>query len=341
MAKRTVAQGSPKPEHRVVVLAGKERLLRDEHTATLREALREAHGEVDVIRFDGLTCQPAEVLDECRSFGLVATHKLVVVDDADKLVVAENRPMFERYCEGPPESATLVLRTSTWRPGNLDKAIKKIGVILKCDPKSDHDAASWVMDTARDRHKVEIGFESAAGLVERIGPDLGRLDSELGKLAAHAAGQGRNTIEPADVEAMVGKTREQQMWSVQAELLSGDPALAVGRVREILGSAPRDAAVPVLFAMNDLARKLHAAACGIERGESPGTLMKELRLWGDSGQLTMRAARRLGSAGAARLVHVLVEADRLSKSSGATAPAVRMDVLAVRTSAALSDRGLA
>ena len=330
---------APKPEHRVVVLTGKERLLRDEHTAALRDALRDLHGEVDVVRFDGLTCQPAEVLDECRSFGLVAAHKLVVIDDAERLIVAETRPMFERYCEAPPDSATLVLRTNTWRAGNLDKAIKQVGTIVKCEPKSDHDAASWAMDAARDHHKAELGFEAAAGLVERIGPDLGRIDSELGKLAAHAAGEGRNTIELADVEAMVGKTREQQMWSVQAELLSGDPALAVGRVREILGSAPRDVAVPVLFAMNDLARKLHAAACGLERGESPGTLMKELRMWGDSGQLTMRAARRLGSAGAARLVHALVEADRLSKSSGATAPGVRMDVLAVRTAAALSARG--
>ena len=67
---------------RIVVLHGRELFLLWEWSRMLAERLREAHGDVGVVRFDGASAPVAEVLDELRSFGLLEPHKLVIVDDA-------------------------------------------------------------------------------------------------------------------------------------------------------------------------------------------------------------------------------------------------------------------
>ena len=266
MAKRSTKKAMTPPDatHRVVVLCGKEVFLRSEFTGQLREKLEEAHGQVDVIRFDGENAQAAEVLDECRSFGLMAAHKLVIVENADKLVSESTRPLLERYAQAPSEGATLVLRASTWRKGNLDKAIEKVGVITPCDQASEAVAQRWAVRRCEKQHGGSISPQVAAMLVERTGPDLGRLDTELGKLSL-AAGKG-GEITPELIDELVGRTREEEVWSIQAELLSGDPARTVRHLRAILDHAPRDAHVPVTFACTDLARKLHAASRAIGAG---------------------------------------------------------------------------
>src|SRR5207253_8118234 len=50
------------------------------------ELLTKAHGEIDSFRFDGASASAAEVLDECRTFGLMRQQKLVIVDNADALL---------------------------------------------------------------------------------------------------------------------------------------------------------------------------------------------------------------------------------------------------------------
>ena len=97
----------------MVVLIGKELFLRSQYTSMLRSALEQAHGEIETFQFGG-DADSAAVLDECRSFGLMAGHKLVIVDDADQFVRAETRPMIERYAQNPSEQATLVLRSAKW-----------------------------------------------------------------------------------------------------------------------------------------------------------------------------------------------------------------------------------
>jgi DNA polymerase-3 subunit delta len=156
------------------------------------------------------------VLDECRSFGLMQQHKMVVVDDADQLIRggvkkdekdgdrnrsrdddeeddgsddsesagAATRPMFERYAQAPTEGATLVLRARKFLPGKLGPLIEAVGAIIKCEVQSADTARRWLLARAPERHGVEIEPAAADMLVERLGADLGRLDMEVAKLAA-------------------------------------------------------------------------------------------------------------------------------------------------------------
>lgn len=327
--------GAPDASHRVVVLCGKEAFLRAEYTNHLRELLETEHGQVDVLRFDGEGAQVAEILDECRSFGLMAAHKLVVVENADKLVNESTRPLLQRYAEAPSEGATLVLRAQTWRKGNLDKAIEKIGVITPCDQASDATAQRWCVRRCARQHNASISAQVASMLVERTGADLGRIDTELGKLAL-AAGPG-GEITPELVSELVGRTREEEVWSIQSELLTGDAERTIGRLRAILDNAPRDAHVPVTFACVDLARKLHAASRAIAAGANPFQVGKDLKLWGPSRDAILGASRRVRPEAARALLEDCVAADRASKS-GLGRPDRTLERLALRFASVASGR---
>jgi DNA polymerase-3 subunit delta len=313
---------------RIVILRGPDQYLRLAYTRRLIEALRAEHGEVGQFSFDGETAEPVAVLDELRSYGLLQEHKLVIVDNADKFLASSKdeeesagrsgtpgartaRELMERYAASPVDSATLLLRADTWRPGRIDKAVNKVGTILKCEAPRGAQAVNWCLGRCEKEHGKTIQRRAAEMLVELIGPELARLDTELAKLAAYVGDRG--AIGPDDVKEMVGLSREEQAWAVQAAILSGSPQQAVGKVRELL-AVSRQPEQLVIWAMTDLVRKLHAASSLLRDGQSAGAVAGQLKLWGESRALVPGAARKLRPEPLARLLRRAIETDRQVKS---------------------------
>jgi DNA polymerase-3 subunit delta len=328
MARRRAASPTAaSPSDQLVVFKGKDDYLRSLHTEKLVEEIRQERGEVETVRFDGATADPADVLDECRSFDLMMRPKVVVVDEAEKLVKESARPLFERYAENPPESAVLVLRSGNWRAGKLDKLIKSVGSIIDCKPLDPPQAINWAAARARKRHEAAIEPAAAALLVERLGTDLGRIDSEVAKLAAAAtADPNADSITVDHVRQLVGATREEEAWAIQARLLAG-PEEALAAVREALGSW-RQPPVMVMFACVDLGRKVHGASRLLAQGVPPQGVAKQLKLWGDSRDAVLAAGRRVDPERAARSLRRLVGLDRDAKS-GVIRPEVAPELAAM------------
>ena len=322
---------------RVVVLHGPEAFLRTELTTKLRELLVDATGtEVDTIRFDGRSARLADVLDECRSFGLMQQHKLVVVDDADQILKEDGRVIMQRYVESPAQDATLVLRSARWHPGNLDKEIAKVGVVFRCEVTSEDEAIAVAGRWAKQRHNSAIDPTAARMLVERLGADLGRIDTELAKLAAAAEASGEGTISASLVQSMVGKTREEEVWAIQSELISADSARALSFLGALFEQDPRNAAIPASYAMVDLARSISAASRAIAAGEAPGTVSKKLKLWPPEKQRkVLGAAERVEPAAAAGLLRDALETDAGLKSGGGNQRRL-LEVMAVKVTSVLA-----
>ena len=322
----------PGPEHRIVVLHGKEVFLRSLRTEKLRDKLVEAHGDVDTLRFPGKSTPVAEVLDECRSFGLMQQHKLVVVDEADQFVKEENRPLVERYAASPSEQTTLVLRTDTWRKGNLDKLIQKVGVFVNCEALTPAAAMKWTTQRCPKEWGVTVNPRAAEALVERAGVDLGRLDSELRKLAA-AAGEG-GEIGPDLVRELVGLTREEEVWTLQAELLRGTPESALAMLQQIL-TVSRQPEQLVSYALIDLARKLHSASRLLRAGVRGFNVTRAARIWGSEEQRNalLDAARRIDPDTLAELFTMAIESDARMKS-GFSEGARSLETLTLRFASA-------
>lgn len=301
---------------RIVVLTGKDSYLRVERTRQLIQALEEAHGGVDRFELDGANAPLSAVLDELRSFGLLSAHKLVIVDNAEVFMgQEERRRAMERYAEQPQAESTLLLRAAArWNPGRFDKLVEAGGgAVIKCDAPSHADAVRWCAVRADKRWGAALDAGAAELLVEKIGPDLARLDSELGKLAA-AAGQGKG-ITRALVTEFVGLSREEQAWEIQGVLLREGTAAALAKLHELVhvGGVPE---VMIGWSLVDIMRKVHDAARLLAAGQNESAVAKQLRLWGPAQALVLRTARALGGHAAARLLDLAVRTDARTKSGG-------------------------
>lgn len=306
--------GTFDPAWRVVVYHGESGFLQTERTIALREAVEKHHGAVDVFTFDGLSAPVADVLDECRSFGLMAPHKLVVVDNAADVVKEDNRPLFERYFETPSDGATLVLRGGTWRGGKLDAIIQKHGIVIECKHPDAPTAAAWAIKRAEKRHNAALTPDAARRLVTLLDGDLGRMDVELGKLAAAGSGpDGRATITPELVSQFVGDEREEDFWAIQSEFLTPDPEAVLSNLRYLLDVA-REPTQRVQWALNDLARKVHAATRINAQGGNARNAGRALGIWGGGGERIFELASRATPSAAASLFMSCVNADKASKS---------------------------
>lgn len=344
MAKKAPSSGptTPDPAHRVVLLHGANTFLAHEHTAALKAKLEAAHGALDVLHFDGASARLADVLDECRSFGLMQQHKMVVVDNAEALCKEDNRPLVERYAEQPTDGATLVLRASKWYKGKLDDKIAAVGILVECGEVSEGAAVKWAMARAGKRHRATLAEDAAMALVERCGAELGQIDSELGKLAAMALGESGGgpddspTITKAMVHELVGRSREESAWEWQSLLLAGATEAALDRQRYLI-NVQREAPQLLWWACIDLSRKLHAAAAAMKAGENEFAVAKALKLWGPSKDAILAKGRELGPVGARRALKAAVEGDQRIKSSLGDAERT-LEVVTVRLTSMLRPR---
>lgn len=340
----------------MVILHGKDRFMQDTHLQALIAALAKKHGDggTDTVRFDGQQGAKivADILDECRSFGLMQQHKIVLVENSDLLVKAADdedapapaksggkrghapasaREMLENYAADPSQSATLVLRASTWRPGNLDKAVAKVGEVIKCEPMSDVEAIAWAQKRAKESHQTAISPQAARDLIEAVGTELGRIDTELEKLALAAGGEGAPiTVEL--VEQMVGVTRQEEFWGIQDGLMKGRTGETLEELQRLLDVSRHDP-VAIGWSYMDTARKIHLAAAAVAQGASLRSLSKPLRLWGPDAdrridELTT-IAKTTGPTRAARLFQAAVQTDGWNKSSMGE-PVRNLEVLTVR-----------
>jgi DNA polymerase-3 subunit delta len=130
MARR--AGNSPKDggvsaHHRIILLHGKEHFRIAEATKKIEAALRERFGEIDTFTFDGAATHLATLLDELRSYSLMQTHKLVILDNADEFLVEKKDEDRETGSSASTPTLTLPLREGEGKRARGGRAGKAAG----------------------------------------------------------------------------------------------------------------------------------------------------------------------------------------------------------------------
>lgn len=311
MAKKAATSSAPAANRQdlpsILLLTGSDGFTKRQETDQLREALVAAHGEIDVVPFHGPDTTTGAVLDECRSFGLMVTHKLIVVDAAETLFKEDTREHWEAYAAKPCDSATLVLRNQgKWNAGKFDKLVKTV----KCDGIRPEEAVAFAIDRAKQAHRASLDRDAAELLVERLGADASIIESELGKLACAAMREpgGKETplITIEVVRQMVGMRYDEEVWSIQETLLRADRSTAVVQLRH-MRDVLREPTELIFFAVLDLARKLHALAAAAAARENLASISGQLKLWGPTKFALEAMAPRIDPDRARRLVKACVE----------------------------------
>ena len=176
------------------------------------------------------------VLEECRRKGL---DPIPYEDNSDKLLKA-----LGKEGKGIPEKNTLILVTDhVDRRKSLYKAINDIGVIIDFSvPRTRRDAAEIETDEkgilfeAADRLLKSSGKtihkDAFELLVNKTGFQVGIFLSELEKVIVSLKDKQR--IDPADVEEIVGRTKEDSIFDLQRAVGRRDLKKALFYLRELL-----------------------------------------------------------------------------------------------------------
>jgi len=250
-APATRAEGAFPP---MMALYGDSALLAAEELARIRRTVLGPDADaMSIGEFDGRTAKLADVLDDARTPSLLGDRRMVVVREADPFVSA-HRDALEKYLDAPGPGCVLVLVVTTWPAGTrLYRQVEALGGNVSCGtPKGRVAITSWIVERARDRHGCVITPGAAEKLFALVGPDLGLLDGELGKLALYVL--PRNRVEPGHVSLLVGMQREEQVFIVWNAVLDGDLPRALAQwnqVREVDRNA-------VYWALPGLAARLRS-----------------------------------------------------------------------------------
>ncbi|MGN6368919.1 MAG: DNA polymerase III subunit delta [Phycisphaerae bacterium] len=320
----------------VIILAGEELFLRNQHLADIQQQLFQGQDPgMGLVRLDPASLggsAMATVLDEARTASMFNPKKLTIVDPADPLLKKtdsdddgklSNREILENYVESATEAASatggsaesiLVLVFNSWlKTTRLHKSLDKIGAVKWAEPIKEHQTPAWIQKRAKDAYAKTIDPPAANLLADLIGPDLQRLDNELAKLSLYQP--DNPAITTAAVSALVGFQHEQQIWDMINALASKDAPTALKKIDELWALDPKieytaTGAVFVWLHQVLKAREL------IDRRLPDAAIGKELKIWPpDRAQKVLSLAREWGLDGAARWSDAMLRMDLANKSS--------------------------
>ncbi|MFQ5428841.1 MAG: DNA polymerase III subunit delta [Phycisphaerae bacterium] len=247
----------------IYVVSGKDRFLRIEKLdALLDSLLGKARDGLGLVMLEGAAAEPADVFDELRTPALLAPLRVVCITEADAFLTppkqakseqragprgkkaATRRELVERYLASPSPTGILVLECQSW-PSNtrLYRVVEEIGRHIDTSlPGKGHvlsgHLASWSANRARTVYGCKLSAADARHLVALVGDDAGMLNMELAKLATFIA--PRTEIRAADIDALVGHSRQEMVFRVTEAIAKRRPGQALALWRQVLAS-DRDA----------------------------------------------------------------------------------------------------
>jgi DNA polymerase III subunit delta len=307
--------GSPPP---VIVITGGERFFIDRALAALRKAV--LSGGVSGFNedvFEGKGCSAARIVDAARTLPMLATHRLVLVRDADALAAAE----LDRFCDyldqPSPSSCVVLLADKLDGRTRFAKRASKLGLLVDAAPLKPGDMRGFLQSEVR-RRGARIAPDAASALLDALGNDLPGIDDALERLTLYV-GPGAS-IELGDVSACVTRVRVESIWSLVDAVGLRDRRGALRAAASLL--ADRE---PPLRILAMIARQLRMVArmqTALASGAQPPEAARQAGAPPFKARELASAARRFEPRLLARAFAVLAETDVALKGSKRTGDAV-------------------
>jgi len=255
----------------VYLIYGSEELLLERAERRLRDRLA-AVADIDfnLETFDGGTASADDVVNAANTMPFMSDRRLVIVRDVDKFDAASLEKL-ALYARDPAPYTCLVLEaTKIAKNTKLYKAVAATGVTFEYTAPKRSEYAGEVVRLLRDRGK-HIGLPAAQHLVELVGRDLRRLDSEADKLAAFVGAAGEVT--DADVAAAGSASGDASVFELTDAVGERDTTRGLRLLRRLLSS---ETPFGVHAMLTRHMRALVGARALAERGMAPEAMAPEI-----------------------------------------------------------------
>ena len=166
--------------------------------------------------FYGTENNISEVMSACMSYPMLASRKLVVVKEFDKIKI-NDKDSFLKYIINPQKTTSLVLIAEQWNNTKFSNEILKNAISIKCKTLNSGEIYSWIKDKFKQSN-IEAEKDSTVFLIENIGRNLLRLNLEKEKIINYL-GEGK-TLTLENVSDLIGFSREVNIFNFQKVLSS-------------------------------------------------------------------------------------------------------------------------
>ncbi len=312
----------------VYVLLGDEDFLKRRcREAIIAKAVGEHEADFAVTFQQGEHLDFSTIVNDLDTVAFLAPMRVVVVESADPFVTA-HRERLERYVVKPSKQGVLVLDVKTFpETTKLAKALPD-GAKLACKAPATNKLPEWCSKWAKQHHGKVLPSEAAEMLVELVGPAMGLLDMELGKLAV-AVGSA-NTLTVEQIRTHVTRSSETNVFHIMDAIGDGKPQLALTLLHRLMQDG--EAELAVLGALTYQLRKLAGVNRQLKLGQSLGQAMDTAGVpkWPQARQSAEKQLRALGRRRLDQLTDWLVEVNLGLKGGNALPMPVQLERLIVR-----------
>lgn len=198
------------------------------------------------------------------------------------------------------------------RPSPFLAAAQKFMICVEFAYQSEARLIRWM-----ERHFAQYGLviqpQTSAMIIARSGRSMYRLAGEIAKTAAYTASSGRGEVTPADVDACVTRTDEDDAFAMANYILDGNTPAAL----ECLGVKIRRREDPI-FLLSQITKvftDLAAAAAFTEDGREKSDFAKTMKLHEYKAGLYMKAVKNAPDGFISEMITRCAEADLLIKST--------------------------
>ncbi len=300
------------------LLHGPETFLRDEFVGEIRRAVLGDEGSDFNHDFFTWGETPARDIAAAQTLPFMGGRRLIEVRGLGQVADHDAEILSPLIDDPSPEAVVVFTAERADMRRAFFKKLAGAGAALKLEPPPQRELPQWAQSQAEG-----LGFtltrEAAMLLAEWVEPSLGRIRSELEKLAAYLG--PKKTADEEDVRSLVGRSRAEAMYKLGDFLAEGN----AGRALALVGDLSETDSGPqflVGFLRNQIRRWTIARA-----GERKGLGQKELaELLGvppfAAGRIQQQA-RKASPRFLRDLYGKLLAVDRRVKRSGGSTAALR------------------
>lgn len=182
----------------IYLLYGDENFLKKRYKNMLTEEIRGENDTINYNYFEGDKINVAEVIDLAETMPFFADTRLIVLENSG-FFSGKGLELAE-YLEEMPETTHIIfVEAQIDKRAKLYKAVQKKGRAVELATQDTKTLVMWIGRLFKEEKK-QIKETTVHLLIEKVGEDMFRLQSEVNKLIDYTL--GRDVITPEDIEAV-------------------------------------------------------------------------------------------------------------------------------------------